>query len=196
MWPTIRPLWSPLKLCGPAFPVQSRPADNLAVHWAVSTAPAATVLVISHNGDNSCAGWGDITSAAAVARNIKGMVSDGAIRDTEGCIRLGLPIFSQGICVRGPSKEFPGSLNVPVVCAGVLVRPGDYIVGDNDGVVVVPYETAADVIRSALERDLHEDEVRQRLACGELTIDLFHLRPKLGLAETPTRLRSSQAAKP
>ena len=176
LWPSIRPLWRPLSLCGPAFTVQARPGDNLATHRALAVAPAGSVLVVSHEGDNECGGWGEIASVAALVRGLRGLVTDGAVRDTESCQRLGFPIFSQGVSIKGTTKAYPGAVNVPIVCAGALVRPGDYVVADEDGVVVVPREEAEDVLRRARERDQREAEIMERLRAGELTVDLLGLR--------------------
>jgi len=179
MWPSIRPLWRPLSLCGPAYTVQARPGDNLATHWALAVAPAGCVLVVSHEGDNCCGGWGEIASVAAMARGLRGLVTDGAVRDSEACQALGFPIFSQGTSIRGTTKAHPGAVDVPVVCAGALVHPGDYIVADGEGVVVVPRDQARDIMRRAQERDSREREIMARLRAGELTVDLFDLRRKL-----------------
>lgn len=179
LWPTIQPLWRPLSLCGPAFTVQARPGDNLAVHWALAIAPAGSVLVVSHEGDNSCGGWGEIASEAALARGLRGLVTDGAVRDTEACRRLGFPIFSQGVSIRGTTKAYQGAVDVPIVCGGASVHPGNYIVADEDGVVIVPREAAEQVLRKAHERDRREAEIMERLRAGELTVDLFELRDKL-----------------
>ena len=176
LWPSIRPLWRPLSLCGPAFTVQARPGDNLATHRALAVAPAGSVLVVSHEGDNECGGWGEIASVGALARGLRGLVTDGAVRDTVSCRRLGFPIFSQGVSIKGTTKAYPGAVNVPIVCAGALVRPGDYVVADEDGVVVVPREEAEDVLRKAGERDQREAEIMERLRAGELTVDLLGLR--------------------
>ena len=179
MWPSIRPLWRPLSLCGPAFTVRARPGDNLAVHWGLAVAPAGSVLVVSHKGDNTCGGWGEIASVAALARGLGGLVTDGAVRDTESCRKLGFPIFSQGVSIKGTTKAFSGAVNVPIICAGASVLPGDYVVADEDGVVVVPRDEAQKVIVQAQERDRREAEIMQRLRAGDLTVDLLGLRDKL-----------------
>jgi 4-hydroxy-4-methyl-2-oxoglutarate aldolase len=185
LWPSIRPVWTPLSLCGPAFTVRARPGDNLATHWALAVAPRGSILVVTHEGENQCGGWGEIASVAALARGLRGLVTDGAVRDTEACQRLGFPIFSQGIAIKGTTKAHAGAVNVPVVCAGALVRPGDYIVADQDGVVVVPREGAAAIVEKARQRDRSEAEIMARLRAGELTVDLLALRDKLpGLAAT------------
>jgi 4-hydroxy-4-methyl-2-oxoglutarate aldolase len=179
LWPSIRPLWRPLSLCGPAFTVQARPGDNLAAHRGMALAPAGRVLVISYEGDNTCGGWGEIMSVAALARGLRGLVTDGAVRDTVACQQLGLPIFCQGVSIKGTTKAYPGAVDVPIVCAGALVRPGDYIVADEDGVVVVPPEDVEDVLHRARERDEREAVIMERLRGGELTVDLLGLRDNL-----------------
>ena len=179
LWPTVRPLWHPLSLCGPAFTVQARPGDNLATHWALALAPSGTVLVISHEGDNTCGGWGEVASVAALARGLRGLVTDGAVRDSASCQRLGFPIYCQGVSIKGTTKAYAGEVNVPVVCGGALVRPGDYIVADEDGVVVVLPEEVQDVVCRARQRDQHEAEMMERLRSGELTVDLLDIRDKL-----------------
>jgi 4-hydroxy-4-methyl-2-oxoglutarate aldolase len=179
MWPSIQPLWRPLALCGPAFTVRARPGDNLAVHWALAVAPAGMVLVVTHDGDNACGAWGEITSTAALARGLFGLITDGAVRDSEACRQLGLPIFSQGVSIRGATKMFPGELNVPIVSAGALVRPGDIVVADVDGIVVVPRDDAEVVLQKANERVRRETEVMERLRAGEVTLDLLGFRARL-----------------
>ena len=118
-------------------------------------------------------------SVAALARGLRGMVTDGAVRDTEACQELGLPIFSQGVSIKGTTKAYPGAVGVPIVCASALVRPGDYIMADEDGVVVVPPERVEGVLQKARERDQREAEIMERLRGGELTVDLLGLREKL-----------------
>lgn len=179
MLPILRPLWHPLSLCGPAFTVQARPADNLATHWGVAAAPAGSVLVVSHEGDATCGGWGEILSVAAIARGLKGLVTDGAVRDTDACRRLGFPIFSQGVSIKGTTKSYAGAVNVPVVCAGALVHPGDYILADEDGIVVVPRREAEAILERSRQRDAQEARIMEQLRAGMLTVDLLNLRDKL-----------------
>jgi 4-hydroxy-4-methyl-2-oxoglutarate aldolase len=179
LWPSIRPLWRPLKLCGPAFTVRARPGDNLATHWALAVAPAGSVLVITHEGDASCAGWGEIAAQAAQARGLLGLVTDGVVRDTEACQRLGFPIFCQGISIKGTTKAYAGALDEPIVCAGALVYPGDTIVADEDGIVVVPRAEAEAVLRKAQARDQSEAQMLEQIRGGALTVDLLGLRSKL-----------------
>jgi len=176
---SIRPLWPSMAVCGPAFTVQARPGDNLAVHWALAVAPAGSVLVVSHENDNTCGGWGEIASVAALARGLAGHVTDGGVRDAVACEHLGFPIFSQGISIKGTTKVHLGQLQVPVVCGGVVVHPGDCIVGDYDAVVVVPAQEAEEIIARARDRDAEESRMMSELRKGALTIDVLGLRETL-----------------
>jgi 4-hydroxy-4-methyl-2-oxoglutarate aldolase len=186
LWPGIRPLWPEMSVCGPAFTVRSKPGDNLAVHRALAVAPAGAVLVITFQadrpgpaGDSGHGGWGEITTAAAQARGLVGLVTDGAVRDAEACRRLGFPIFSQGISICGTTKEDAGEVGSPITCGGVAIRSGDYVRGDHDGVVIVPAEEAEAIIDLARRRDEREASIISRLRAGELTIDLLGLRAAL-----------------
>lgn len=176
---SIRPLWSSMAVCGPAFTVQARPGDNLAVHWALAVAPAGSVLVVSHEDDNTCGGWGEIATIAALERGLAGHVTDGGVRDAVACRELGFPIFSQGISIKGTTKVHLGQLQVPVVCGGVVVHPGDYVVGDYDAVVVVPTDEAEETIARAIDRDAKESAMMSALRKGALTVDLLGLRETL-----------------
>jgi 4-hydroxy-4-methyl-2-oxoglutarate aldolase len=179
MWPSIRPLWPSMRICGPALTVQARPGDNLAVHWALAVAPAGYVIVASFEGDTSCGPWGEVNSVAAQARGVQGYVTDGAVRDAEACRELAFPVFSQGISIKGTTKAHAGQLNVPVACGGVVVCPGDYVVGDYDGVAVVPADEAEEIISRAREREAIEAQIMSQLRDGALTIDLLGLRETL-----------------
>jgi 4-hydroxy-4-methyl-2-oxoglutarate aldolase len=175
----IVPLFRPIRLCGPAFTVQAAPRDNLPVHHALAEAPAGCVLVIATEGDAAHAFWGEITTEAARARGVAGLVIDASVRDTEAIRRSGFPVFSAGIAVPGTGKTWPGALQEPVELAGVTVRPGDWIVGDDDGVVVVPAGAAERVIALAQARVEKETRILERLRDGELTVDLLGLREML-----------------
>jgi 4-hydroxy-4-methyl-2-oxoglutarate aldolase len=118
-------------------------------------------------------------SVAAQVRGLRGLITDGAVRDTEPCRELGFPIFSQAVSIKGTGKSYVGAIDVPVVCAGTLVRPGDYVVADEDGVVAVPREEAPAVLRKAGERDRREADIMEQLRAGVLTVDLLDLRGKL-----------------
>ena len=137
---------SGLTLCGLAVTVNCRPADNLMVHKALQVAEPGDVVVVSTCGNVTSAVFGELMCHTAVAARLGGIVVDGAIRDVEGIARLGLPAFSRAVCPGGCDKDGPGEINVPIGCGGTVVSPGDIVVGDRDGVVVVARSTAEEVL--------------------------------------------------
>ncbi|MFI5310096.1 MAG: RraA family protein [Gemmatimonadales bacterium] len=138
---------SGLPLCGVAVTVDARPGDNLMVHKAFEVARRGDVVVVNTNGNTTSAVFGELTCRTAKAIGLGGIVVDGAIRDTDGITALGFPAFSRTVCGGGCDKDGPGEINVPIACGGVVVMPGDIVVGDNDGVTVVPREEAAEVLQ-------------------------------------------------
>ena len=138
---------SGLVLCGVAVTVNARPADNLMVHKALALAQPGDVVVVNTNGNTTSAVFGDLMCRSAVGARLEGIVVDGAIRDIEGIAALGFPAFSRTVCPGGCDKDGPGEINVPIACGNTVVMPGDIVIGDGDGVVVVPREDAADVLR-------------------------------------------------
>lgn len=174
--PRIAPLYRPLQLHGPTYPVSAQPGDNLAVHLALAEAPAGSVLVVKTGAEVERGFWGEIMTEAALARGIRGLVTDGAVRDTRALRRLEFPVFCAGVAIRGTTKNDRGLLNQPVVLGEVTIRPGDIIVGDDDGVVVVPADSALDVMEKAEARVRKETGFIERLRRGELTLDLLNLR--------------------
>ena len=137
---------SGLTLCGLAVTVNCRPADNLMVHKALQVAEPGDVIVVSTCGNVTSAVFGELMCHTAVAARLGGVVVDGAIRDVEGIARLGLPAFSRAVCPGGCDKDGPGEINVPIGCGGTVVSPGDIVVGDRDGVVVVARSNAEEVL--------------------------------------------------
>lgn len=172
----IKPLFIPIHLSGPAYPVMATPGDNAAAHWALAEAPPGSVLVVAIGGDVLRAMWGEIMMEAAMARGIRGLVTDGAVRDTQAIRQRAFPVFCAGTAIAGPGKSWRGVLNQPVVLGQTLVRPGDLIVGDDDGVVVIPQDEAPDVLERARARLDRETTYIARLRQGELTIDVLDLR--------------------
>jgi regulator of RNase E activity RraA len=143
-------------VCGLAVTANCRPGDNLMVHKALQVAEPGDVLIIRTGGNTTNAVFGELMAQAAVAHQLGGIVVDGAIRDVEGITRLGLPAFSRSVCPGACDKDGPGEINVPVSCGGTVVAPGDIVVGDADGVVVVPREHAREVLEAVapvLERE-------------------------------------------
>ncbi len=137
---------SGLPMCGLAVTVNARPGDNLMVHKALQLAEPGDIVVVSTNGNTTSAVFGELMCRTAVAQRLGGIVVDGAIRDAEGISALGFPAFSRSLTPGGCDKDGPGEINVAVSCGGAVVHPGDIIVGDNDGIAVVPRADAADVL--------------------------------------------------
>lgn len=157
----IRPLSRSTRLCGPAFTIEVRPGDNLMIHAAIALARPGDVLVVDGKADRSCALMGAIMMTACKTLGIGGVVLDGAHRDTEALLALGFPVYSVGSNPNGPTKSVPGRINWPISCGGVAVNPGDLVVGDGDGVVVVERERAESLLILAAKKV--EDE-RTRIA--------------------------------
>ena len=137
---------SGLPLCGLAITVNARPGDNLMVHKALQLAEPGDIVVVSTNGNTTSAVFGELMCRTAIARGLGGLVVDGAIRDAEGLTALGFPAFSRTVTPGSCDKDGPGEINVPVSCGGAVVHPGDIVVGDRDGIVVVPRADAAAVL--------------------------------------------------
>jgi 4-hydroxy-4-methyl-2-oxoglutarate aldolase len=175
----IKPVWKGCKVCGPAFTVKVPDGDNLPIHLALAVAPANTVIVAETGNYVDGAIWGELNSVAAQARGILGLVTDGAVRDVENIEILGFPIFSPAIDMHGLSKDHAGEVDVPVTCGGVRIEPGDYVVGDADGVVAVPRGEVEDVMEAARQREEREAGIMEELRRGGLTIDLLGFRESL-----------------
>jgi len=158
----IRPR-SGLSLCGVAVTVDARPADNLMIHKALEVAQPSDIVVVSTNGNTTSAVFGELMCRTAVGASLGGIVVDGAIRDIDAITTLKFPAYSRAVCAGGCDKDGPGEVNSPISCGGTVVMPGDIIVGDEDGVVVVPREEAADVL--ALVTELVE---RERIRIAEI----------------------------
>jgi len=153
---TIKPVVPGWRLAGPAITVRSRPCDNLLIYKALELAQPGDVLVIANYQYETNATWGDLTSMIGKARGLAGVVTDGLVRDIAGLRQVGLPVFARGLTPNSPMKDGPGEINVPISCGGVVVNPGDIIVGDDDGVVVVPRADAELVIertRTIMEKE-------------------------------------------
>jgi len=164
----IQPLARSMKLAGPAFTVEVRPGDNLMIHAALCMARPGDVIVVDGKGDLSCALTGALMAAHAQKAGIAGFVIDGAVRDTDECARGSFPIFAAGANPNGPLKNSGGRINWPISVAGTTVNPGDLIVGDADGVVVLPRELAAGIVAGAQAKVDAEAERMKQIARGEL----------------------------
>jgi len=177
----IKPIWRGARVCGPAVTVQSWPADNLTCHKAVEVAEPGDVLVIDGAGYLDASPWGALISLSCQVKGIQGVVIDGGCRDVAEIERMRFPVFARAITPRGTVKESFGRINYPIKCGGVLVNPGDLILGDEDGVVVVPREKASEILSLSKERVEKEEKLRREILQGKL---LLHL---LGLEETLKR---------
>lgn len=177
--PAIAPIWPGAQVCGPALPVQCSPGDNLAVHLALEAAEPGVVLVVDAHAH--LAGYcGEVLAVAAQARGVLGLVIDGGVRDSDPLARLGFPVFARGRSIARTVKHEPGRVGQPVVVGGALVRPGDVVVADADGVVVVRSERLTEVLDASRARVAKEEHVMARLREGELTLDLLGLRRPAG----------------
>ena len=171
----VRPLTPETKLCGPAFTVQSMEGCNWAAHQALTLSNPGDVLVLAVRGSMTTAVWGHVMTFAARKRGLAGVVINGCIRDKERNREDRLPIFCRGVCPGGPHKGWPGNIGVPVSCGGVPVVAGDIIVGDGDGVVVVPLNRAEQVLTEARNRITMENTWYDRIAEGETTVNILGL---------------------
>ena len=179
MSPRVRPAWVGARISAPAFPVTCAAGDNLAIHVAVSEAPAGHVLVVSVGIEAARGYWGEVLTTGAEARGIAGLVIDGGVRDVRVLMQMQFPVWSRAISAKGTVKATLGSVNIPVVCAGALVTPGDVVVADDDGVVVVPAKLAAKALETATAREANEGEKRAKLAAGTLGLDMYAMREPL-----------------
>ncbi|MBX5436688.1 MAG: 4-carboxy-4-hydroxy-2-oxoadipate aldolase/oxaloacetate decarboxylase [Alicyclobacillaceae bacterium] len=179
MRPYMRPLYPAARVAGSAVTVLSHPGDNLMIHAAIDVCQQGDVLVVGLASDSTDGMFGELLAVSCRARGIAGLVIDAGVRDSAAIAEMQFPVWSKAISAQGTVKATPGSVNVPVVCAGALVRPGDVIVGDGDGVVVVPRDLAEDVAARSEQRMKREDATRERLANGELGMDIYGFRQKL-----------------
>jgi 4-hydroxy-4-methyl-2-oxoglutarate aldolase len=179
MFPYMRPIYLSAKVSGPAVTVSCQPGDNLMIHASIEVCKPGDVLVVVTTSESSDGMFGDLLGTSCQAHGVAGLIIDAGVRDTAELTAMKFPIWSKSISAQGTVKASPGSVNVPVVCAGILVNPGDVMVGDADGVVVVPRANAADVAKAAQQRVAKEEKTRERLAARELGIDYYGLRAKL-----------------
>lgn len=174
---SIKPVSQKFSFAGRALTVQVPPGDNLWLHHAIALAGPGDVIVASAAGGLEHGYFGEVMAEAALARGIAALVIEGGIRDSAQIAALGFPVFSERVCIRGTTKDpsLAGALHRPVVIGGVTVRSGDLVVGDADGVVVVPADEAAETIAAGLEREEKERRLIERLRGGETTVDIYGL---------------------
>lgn len=173
----VRPVWPGARLCAPAFPVTCTPGDNLAVHVGVAAAPPGTALVVDVGDVAELGYWGEVLTTGAEARGLAGLVIDGCVRDVDALAAHGFPVFSTGIALPGATKQRPGAVGEPADVGGVEVGPGDWIVGDVDGVTVVPTAALDDVLAAGEARAEKERQMFASLRSGATTVELLGLDP-------------------
>jgi 4-hydroxy-4-methyl-2-oxoglutarate aldolase len=173
---SIKPVSAAMRLCGPAFTVDGPPMDNLLLHHAIYAAQPGDVLVV-RVGDHYEAGyWGEIMAVAAQARGLAGLVIDGGVRDSQELAAMGFPTFSRGLCIKGTTKHGGGSLGRPVAIGSIVIEPGDIVLGDADGVVVVPKAEGLAILEKSVKRVDNEEEIKRQLRAGKTTLEIYGLK--------------------
>jgi 4-hydroxy-4-methyl-2-oxoglutarate aldolase len=179
MKPYMRPIFPGPAIAGPAITVLAPPGDNWMIHVAVEQCQKNDVVVVGCTADNTDGMFGELLATALRARGVIGLVIDAGCRDVKPLTEMNFPVWSRAISAKGTVKATLGAVNIPVVCAGVNVEPGDVVVADDDGVVVVPNKLAVETAQKAQKRMDDEDGKRKRLEAGELSLDMYNMREGL-----------------